>query len=369
MSKKGENIYKRRDGRWEARYPKEHRENGTLKYGYCYAKTYAEVKQKLNLCKANWLNGTAQFKPENGVVFWQCCQEWLQLKRSVVKPSTYAKYQTILNCHLQPALGSLPPQQLTTVGVEAFGYSLLHEKGLSAKTVRDILTVLAAILRYSAQKYPVLGRVQMVYPKANKGEMRVLSVSEQKRLVAYLLQGLNRYKFASLLALLTGLRIGEVCALKWGDINLKKRLLCVTQTVQRLNCGNAPTKTALCLSTPKSANSYREVPLCGLALQLCQRFKEKEKSAYLLTGNQNIPDPRTLQYRFAKFASDCHLAGVHFHTLRHSFATRCIEVGFDVKSLSEILGHSGTQLTLERYVHSSLELKAKNMKRLAAMGY
>ncbi len=368
MSKKGENIYKRKDGRWEARYPKERRENGSLRYGYCYAKTYAEVKQKLNQSKVNWLNGVAGFKA-SGEPFWQCCQEWLQLKRSVVKPSTYAKYQTILSNHIQPALGSLPPQQLTTVGVEAFGYSLLREKRLSAKTVRDILTVLAAILRYGAQKYPALGRVQMVYPKANKGEMRVLSVAEQKRLVAYLRQGQNRYKFASLLALLTGLRIGEVCALRWGNINLKKRIICVTQTVQRLNCENSPAKTALCLSTPKSANSYREVPLCGLALQLCQRFQSKNKSAYLLTGTQSIPDPRTLQYQFAKFAADCHLAGVHFHTLRHSFATRCIEVGFDVKSLSEILGHSGTQLTLERYVHSSLALKAKNMRRLAAIGY
>lgn len=369
MSKKGENIYKRQDGRWEARYPKERRANGSLKYGYCYAKTYSEVKQRLNRARANWQSGVMDFKPKSGETFWQCCCEWLQLKRSRVKNSTYSKYQAMLINHIQPALGALPPQQLTTVRVESFSYSLLQEKGLSAKTVRDVLTLLAAILSYGSQQHAALSRVKVVYPKTVPKEMRVLSPAEQSRLTAYLQQGMNRYKFVTLLALLTGLRLGEICALRWEDVCLNRQLICVRQTVQRLHCFGLQSKTSLCQGSPKSASSCREVPLCGLALSLCRRFELENKAAYLLTGSTKMPDPRVLQYHFAKFAADCGLEGVHFHTLRHSFATRCVEVGFDVKSLSEILGHAGTQITLERYVHSSLELKQKNMKKLAELGY
>lgn len=369
MSKKGENIYKRKDGRWEARYIKSYAPTGKARYGYCYGKTYREAKEKLNTARAALMGRIKTNDTERQKRLSVFCDEWLKLKRSKVKEATYVKYHTVIENHIKPELGGCFPGFLTSITVEQFAYDLLHENGLSAKTVKDILTVLHAVLCYAEKQSPNLGRIDIVYPKLDKKEMRVLSREEQERFTKYLLTDTDNCKFGTLFTLLTGLRIGEVCALRWCDISMNDGIVYVKSTMQRIKSFDGTAKTKIVISDPKSFSSARIIPLSPFALELCKRFYGSQ-NAYILTGETDkFIEPRTLQYRMEHYAKECGLAGVHFHTLRHSFATRCVEVGFEIKSLSEVLGHASPQITLERYVHSSIELKKENMLKLTAIGY
>ena len=253
--------------------------------------------------------------------------------------------------------------------VEAFSDELLYEDGLSPKTVKDILVTLRSVLKYTAKQLPgVLPVIDITYPKEPKNEMRVLSRTEQARFVAYLLKDMDECKLGILLALYTGIRIGELCALKWDMVSLKEMTIRITSTMQRLRDleMTAQQKTKIVIGSPKSDSSWRIIPLTDYTTELCRKMKPQNQSAYILTGTSSHMEPRTLQYRLEKYTKECELDDVHFHTFRHTFATRCVEVGFEIKSLSEILGHSTTTITLDRYVHSSIDLKRNNMNKLTA---
>ncbi len=374
MSKRGENIYKRKDGRWEARYAKGCKPDGSVRFGYCYAASYREVRSKLAAAKAAMLHGETTATAGTKRRFGAYCEEWLLLCRSRVKESTYMKYDAILRNHVLPQLGACPLSALSTVAVEQFSHTLLTDAGLSAKTVRCILAVVQAVIGYIRRQDARLlpQNIEIVYPKSGRREMRVLSREEQQVFTAYLLDEPDDCKFGALLALWTGLRLGEVCALRWGDISLADRTLTVSSTMLRLKNydEDAPHKTKIVLSDPKSTTSARVIPLPDCAVKLCAARHKSDPAAFVLTGERDrFLEPRTLQYRVKRYAADCGLADVHFHVLRHTFATRCIEVGFEIKSLSEILGHTSPEFTLERYVHSSLALKRDNMEKFSALGY
>lgn len=367
MGKKGENIYKRKDGRWEARYVRGYKPDGAIRYGYCYGKTYYEAKEKVNRAKAAIINHLPFQETGKRKRFATYCEEWLRLKRSSVKESTYVKYSTMLEKHIRPRLGRYYVETFSEILVEQFSYDLLHEMHLSPKTVRDILALLHSVLKYAAKQNPSMPSVEIVYPKEDRKEIRVLSWEEQQRFIQYLFEEMDACKFGVMLDLMTGIRIGEICALRWSDISLCNRTVTVRQTMQRLKDTSdlKGRKTKIVVSDPKSSMSARIIPLSDSMTALCRKCKVGNSSAYVLTGNEkHYMEPRTLQYRLEKYTTDCGLCGVHFHTLRHSFATRCVEAGFEIKSLSEILGHSSPKITLERYVHSSLELKRENMEKL-----
>lgn len=242
---------------------------------------------------------------------------------------------------------------------------------MSLKTVHDILAILRSILKYAAVHFPgVFPGAEICYPKDSRKEMRVLSREEQARFVNYLLNDMDTCKFGLLLALFSGVRIGEHCALKWENLNLREQTICISATLQRLQSSDAPggRKTRIVIGAPKSDTSVRTIPMNDSAACLCRRMEIKNAGAYILTGTENYMEPRALQYRIEKYTRACGLEGVHAHTLRYTFATRAVEVGFEIKSLSEVLGHSTTTITLERYVHSSMELKRTNMEKLAAAG-
>lgn len=301
------------------------------------------------------------------ICFADYCNEWLYLKRSSVKPSTFVKYTTILEKYIKPDLGQYFSEAVSEILVEQFSYRLIHERGLSPKTVRDILSVLHSILNYTTKQNPLAKPVDIVYPRQDRKEMRVLTCEEQKRFTEYLLQDMDPCKFGVLLALLTGLRIGEVCALKWEDISLENKVIFVRHTMQRLKNLNPASeeRTRIITGVPKSGRSVRIIPMNQDIEKLCNKWRADDLEAYVLTGKAGyFLEPRTLQYRMRQYTKDCNLKNVHFHTLRHSFATRCVEAGFEIRSLSEILGHSSTRITLECYVHSSMNLKRKNMEKL-----
>lgn len=370
--RKGENIFKRKDGRWEARYIKGYELSGKAKYGFCYGRSYKEAKEKVTKHKSALLAGkpTPQTGTRHRLAFY--CDEWLRLRKSKIRESTYIKYDTVLEKHIKPKLGGCFPMGITTGVIEDFTQELLLEDGLSVKTVHDILVVLRGVLKYTAAQFPgTFPTVEINYPKESRKEMRVLSREEQEHFVKFLLEDTDECKFGILLMLLSGVRIGEMCALKWGDINLREQTIRVTATLQRLHdtASESKTRTRVVIGAPKSDTSARTIPLTEQAVKLCRRFEVKNAAAYILTGTEEYMEPRTLQYRIEKYTKKCGLSGVHAHTLRHTFATRAVEVGFEIKSLSEVLGHSTTTITLERYVHSSMALKRANMDKLTAIGF
>ena len=367
MSRKGENIYKRKDGRWEARYLKKDALDGRPPYGYCYGKTYSEAKEKVTKAKMGLIERRPAVEQDGKKVFSYYCDEWLLLKRSKVKKSTLVKYENMLENHIKPQLGRQLAETFTEVQIERFSHELFHRKKLAPKTVKDILVVIHSVLDYAQKQNSSIKSPNIVYPKENIKEMRVLSYDEQQRFKNYLLNGMDTCKFGVFLALYTGLRIGELCALTWQDLSLKEHTLRVSRTMQRLKQpeDTQGRKTAIVIDRPKSGASVRIIPLNQDLAALCKIWEAQNPAAYILTGEKGrYMEPRTLQYRMAHYTRECGLSGVHFHTLRHSFATRCVEVGFELKSLSEILGHSNPRITLERYVHSSLRLKRENMEKL-----
>lgn len=370
MAKKGENIYKRKDGRWEARYIKGYDGDGRIRYGFCYGKSYKEAKEKRDAIRPGMFEGapTAKKPSRRRLAFF--CMEWLKLQEGRVKESTYVKYDNIVQRHILPKLGNCFPAALDVGIVEGFKRELGAE-GLSAGTVRNVLLVLKGIMKHTARQLPGgLQAPDIQYPKEQHKEARVLSTEEQRRVVGYLQEDMDECKFGVLLALLTGLRIGELCALRWGSISLKEGTLRVEATMQRIKDkgGESGGQTKIVIGGPKSDSSRRIIPLSRSAAELCQSAGARDPSAFVLTGGAGYMEPRTLQYRFKRYMEDCGLEGVHFHTLRHTFATRCVEVGFELKSLSEILGHANTSITMNRYVHSSFDLKRDNMEKLAAVG-
>lgn len=362
---KGENIFKRKDGRWEARYVKFREPSGKIIYGFCYGKSYREVKEKVSNLRVIEQAAAPVLSNQRFGIY---CEECLNFCRVRLKGSTCERYTTADENHIKPKLGSCLPLMINEELISEFSSILLSE-GLAPKTVKDVLTVLRLALKFTAKRLPYgLPKVEILYPKEQKTEARVLSLEEQKRLISYLSEEIDCCKFGVLLAMFTGLRIGELCALKWENISLIDRTIKVAETMQRLKSDCGGSKTKVVIGSPKSDLSSRVIPLSDTALRLCKYMEIKDRSAYILTGTGNFIEPRTLQYRLKKYTKDCKLEGVHFHTLRHTFATRCIEVGFEIKSLSEILGHSTTAITMERYVHSSLKLKRENMQKLTAVG-
>ena len=189
-------------------------------------------------------------------------------------------------------------------------------------------------------------------------------------MISYLMEDMDPCKFGILLAMFTGLRIGELCALQWEKISLIDHTIRVNATMQRLRDTNADTtngekmQTRIVINTPKSGTSLRVIPLTEDVVKLCLKMNPENPSAYVLTGTEHYMEPRALQYRLKKYTRECNLKDVHFHTLRHTFATRAVETGFEIKCLSEILGHATTTITLERYVHASMDLKRNNMEKL-----
>lgn len=259
---------------------------------------------------------------------------------------------------------------ITTEMTAEFADHLMTTKKLSAKSAKDTAVILKSVLKYISKHYGV-ELIDVVMPKYTENEIRVLSKEEQRIFVDYLIEDMDNCKFGVLLALMTGLRIGEVCALRVGDISLKDRIVTVRETMQRIkNLNSDGTKTKIVLTAPKSETSSRVVPLTNTAYELCkEKISGVVPNAFLLTGSETkYIEPRTLQDKIKKYSNACGIEDVHFHVMRHTFATRCVEVGFEIKSLSEVLGHSSPRITLERYVHSSIEFKKQNIAKLEAVG-
>lgn len=375
MSRRGENIHKRKDGRWEGRYIKNYDINGKAQYGSVYSKSYLEVKKKLNEKKyettKNILPSKDRYTSLREVLYL-----WLDNNRVSLKEQTFSKYKRLIETHIVPVIGSVNIKSITSTYINKFLYEktengrLDGSGGLSPGYIKTLSFILNSSLKFAAQEGLcnfIAGSI--ITPPNKPRKLDVLSVNEQMILEHYIFNNLNEKNIGILLSLYAGLRIGEVCALKWSDINFDEKTIHIKDTVSRISIvteESAQTKTKLQINDAKTYSSNRTIPIPEILYKLLFQFRNNN-SAFILKGSSYpYVDPRTLQYAFHKTLKKCGLRNINYHTLRHTFATRCVESGMDVKSLSEILGHSNVNITLNTYVHSSVSLKRKQLETMVS---
>ena len=374
MPRKGENIYKRKDGRWEGRFIKSRTSTGKAVYGYVYARTYREAKAKLREHLSLYNPAPDESPKRSSDSFSSVATDWFDSIKLQTKESTRNKYQNLLDSYILPVYGELPLEHITYDFIENHCNTLLqyggkNRTGLSPKTVTDTLSVVRNILRFAIRKgkaVPCDGSTIQI--KHLSKTMRVLSKTEQDKLCQYLFSDLDACNIGILVCLFTGLRVGEICALRWEDISFADHTLRVHNTLQRVQnrSGSGP-KTKIIVTTPKSDCSIRTIPIPESLVRILIKHQTSPKGYLLTNCESKFVEPRTMQNRFKRALKRSGIESANFHAIRHTFATRCIELGFDVKTLSEILGHATVNITMNRYVHPTLELKKESMERLSSL--
>ena len=372
MPRTGENIYKRKDGRWEGRYMKGRKSSGQAIYGYIYAYSYKEAKEKLQLAVSGKNAATKRRAPSS--TFSELSDLWLENQKAQVKESTYNKYRNILHTYVLPRIGALCIHELSLTCISEMCNTLLkcggqHGTGLSAKTVSDTISVIRSVMQYAANTgHSCSFDMRAIQVHQQTRELRILSLNDRKKLYSYLYENSTIHNAGILICLLTGLRIGEVCALQWEDISFSDHTLYVHQTAQRVqNNSIQGKKTRVAITSPKSVSGKRIIPM-PQNLETVLMNMNSTKSGFVLSKDGiHLMEPRVLQYHFKKVLKKLGIEEVNFHILRHTFATSCIELGFDVKSLSEILGHSSVSITMNKYVHPSMALKHEKMQRISSL--
>lgn len=290
---------------------------------------------------------------------------WREYKRPYVKQSTMAAYVLILENHVIPCFGD--SDSLHEKEVQAFVLQKL-EKGLSIKSVKDILIVLKMVMKYGVKnEWMNYYEWDIKYPTTSENkELEVLSVTNHRIILNYIQ---SHFTFAGLgiyISLSTGLRIGEICALKWSDINVAEGTITVRRTIERIYIIEGEKKyTELVINTPKTKNSCREIPVSKELLVMVKPLKKVvNDDFYVLTNDERPTEPRTYRNYYNKLMAKLGIPKLKYHGLRHSFATRCIEAGCDYKTVSVLLGHSNISTTLNLYVHPNMEQKKRCISKM-----
>lgn len=389
MPKRGENIYQRKDRRWEGRYIKG-REllTGKAQYGYVYATSYNECKHLKALAETQAKEMAAVNK---GLTVAAGLDLWLEEKRAEpsIHKGTLQLYEHHIEKHLKPMLGQAKVHLLSGEVIQRFRLRQLNEGrldgcgGLSASTVNTQIVILCSMLEYAREHKWIRHLPEFSGKKQTKTtderEVRVLERYEQGLLEARLIRKIGaesrEYRglcLGVLFALYTGLRVGELGGLQWRDISFDNATVTVRHTLQRIKSPQgAVEKTTLELGTPKTLKSHRSLPMNRTLCQVVENYYnklnlcERKATDYVFTYRGGPIEPRLFQKAFKRLLREAGVADGNFHCLRHTFATRCLERGMDLQSLSEILGHSDATMTARRYAHALHQHKAECMERLA----
>lgn len=374
MSRKGENIRKRKDGRWEGRYLIYSEEKQKKVFRSVYGKTYTEAKEKLLKAKVavlipqsntyydmQGINMAGTLSVAKAYICFETLAfEWFDDIRLTKKHSTYVKYLNIYNQYLADTIGDYDITEITD--------ELIRQEvvctSLSESIERSIYCVINQVFDYAKNTCHIeLDKAKRRKSTRPVKPARILSEKEQLDLLNVLYTDMDIYKLGVLLCISTGLRLGEICSLKWSDIDFETRVLHVNRTVQRIATAtdNTIIKTALFEDDPKSSHSNRYIPLPDALYKLIWQFKTE--SIYFFNDNKPL-EPRTYQNKFQRYLKETGISNKNFHALRHTFATNLITTGADAKSLSEILGHANVQITLNRYVHPSMDDKRSQLDLL-----
>lgn len=372
MSRRGENIHKRKDGRWEARIITKNN-NFQTKYKSVYAHSYSELKNKLYEINISKISSSS-----NKIKFEQVVTEWLSSIKHTVKESTYSKYCITSEKHILPYFRNSEVSNLCNRILQNFIIekaqkgNLNNSGGLSAKSVHDIYSVMLQIIKFAEKNnYISHFNTAIDLPKVEEKFCAILSETDKHKLEQFIRKDTDLKKVGILLVMYTGIRIGELCALKWNDIDLENGFVSITKTLQRIKNTDqiCSQKTKIIIDSPKSQKSVRKIPLQSFLIEILSGLKNNcSENAFLLTGSKTkFIEPRAYEKTYKNYLKECDIPNIKFHALRHTFATNAVEMNFDAKSLSEILGHSTVRFTLDRYVHPSDKTKRENMEKLVSI--
>ena len=297
------------------------------------------------------------------ITFKQLAEEWLQFKRMCVKESTYLNYKLMIRTKLLNVIGDKTLEELLKYNFNNLIENLMLD--LSNKSVKDIVVLLKSILKYGELKYGYNYKLVLISaPQTVKQKVEIMEERSRKRLERYCIASGDDTAIGILISLYTGMRIGEICALKWGDIDFVNRSINVTHTVQRVYIGEKQSK--IVYTTPKTPSSIRQIPIAKVLHDKLKQLSYKHsENDFVVPGiKKEWNEPLSYRYLYKKILKKCRVKYKRYHILRHTFATRCIKVGMDVKSLSEVLGHSNVAITLNIYVHSSFAQKNRFINKL-----
>ena len=393
MRKKGGNIRQRKDGRFEARLYLGKSARGTSVVRSFYGATRGEAEalrtayiNKEGIRTARYASEAApdpweSFKSraaegslteEERETFAFAMAGWLSSVEADVKESSYANYNFIAGHYIFPHIGEVRLSELTRETADGYVRMLRTEGragggGLSPKMVGCILAVIRRVISYAKDHDMPVPDVRFRAPRQKRPGIRVLPVADQKRLEEACEEA-GTVGLGILLSLYGGLRIGEVCGLRWDSVDLEAGLITVSRIISRIRSADRRKgqKTRVLIGTPKTDTSRRHVPVASFLKEKLEKAR-RDRDCYVLTGSREYMEPRVFYSRYRKLLRDIGLPPYNYHALRHTFATRCVESGVEVKALSEILGHADISITLSRYVHPTLEQKKKQILLLEEM--
>ena len=294
--------------------------------------------------------------------FKEVAINWQQAKAGFVKNSTMCAYMLVLKTHLLPCFGTMT--NIRESDVQQFIMRKLSD-GLAKKTVKDAVAVLKAIVKYGAKRkiFP-FEEWEVNYPTESAlRKLQILTLYHQRILMHYLIDNSNFQNIGILLALCTGMRIGEVCALRWEDVDFIHKVICVRCTVGRIyNCKLRLTEKIF--SSPKTKDSFREIPVSKQLFSALKEVRKISVSPFVVGNSQQSKEPRAYRDYFTRLLKRLNIPKITFHGLRHTFATRCIESQCDCKTVSTLLGHSNITTTLNLYVHPNINQKKRCIERM-----
>lgn len=307
------------------------------------------------------------FKAKNKVLYKDWIWNWLTYKKDYIKESTYANYSNIIFNHIVPDLGKYYLKDINNKIIQGFLLDkyktgrLDNLGGLSNKTIRDIVAIIKSSLKYAMKENLIQNlNLDFIYPKANINDRKyILSRQNQDKLTNYILQNQSSKNLGILLTLYSGIRIGELCALQWKDIDFKNNILHINKTIQRVYIKDKEVnKSKIIITKPKTHNAERDIPLNKEFSKELSKFKTNLDD-YILSCTKKWVEPRTYRRFFERVLIKSNVEKINFHGLRHTFATNCIKLGVDYKTVSELLGHATVNITLNLYVHPQMSQKKK----------
>ena len=356
MSRKGENIYKRKDGRYEARYVKERDDNNRIiKYGFVYGKTYREAKIKKQLAIENMNEVRKNEKVLGKKTFSKSILKWLTTKLSI-KDTTRYNYYCVIVSRIIPYFKNIKLRDIKEEHIIKFTNKLMDD-GLGNKRIKDILLILKQFFKSEGID------INLEYPKVRKTSITTFTEDEVAIIEKRLINTSNPLEFGIILDLFTGLRIGELCALKWKDIDLDKQIIHVSKTLVRVQDKSQIFKTIIKIDIPNTENSIRDVPIHNALIPYLKKFKSNDEY-YILSNSPDFISCNRYYLTYRRILDKLHIGKYTFHTLRHTFATRSLLNGIDIKTLSDVLGHANIKITLDRYVHMKQNDKLNQINKI-----